>query len=133
MAQRRIVERHDAGLLECGELLRNIKAFYSEAARLDRESRQAVVLTLLQRDAKHDAQHAENLSFVAVALMHMLLCDCTDEALRFLRDDAVVFLHRHGTVLTDDYHRAFCLIVVGSACEITSAPAVQSMIKAMSR
>ena len=129
VAQRRIVDRHCTGLLACSELLRNIDAFRNEAARLGREYRQAVVLTLLRRDAKHDAQYAEKLSFVAVALMHALLCDCTDEALRFLRDDAVVFLHGHGTVLTDDYHRAFCVIVIGSACDITTAPAVQSMIR----
>ena len=133
--QRRIVERHNTDLLACSELLKDIRAFHGNAARFDQDSRQAVVLALLQRGAKHDArrdaQHAEQLSFVAVALMHSLLCDCTEYALRFLRDGAVVFLHQHKTVLTDDYHSALCAIAIGLDCDITSAPAVRRIIDAL--
>jgi hypothetical protein len=130
-AQKRIVELHCAGLLECNKLFERIKAFRNDALRLDRGARQAVVLTLLQGDAIHDAPHAEKLSFLAVALTFALLGDHADAAVMYLRDDAAVCFHRWGTVLSDDYHRAFCAIVIGSACQLTSAPAVQFALQAM--
>ena len=125
VAQRKIVERHHTGLHSCGELVGKLQAYHERLLRLDPESRQVVVLTLLWRGAVHDDQ----LSFVAVALMYTLLHNCTDPAMQFLRDGAVVYFHQHRTVLNDDYHRAFCAIVIGSTCDITSPHAVKSIIE----
>ena len=133
VAQRKIVEHHHAGLLACGELLTAIKGFHNQAVHMGREAHRAVVLMLLQRGAHRYARRGTQLASVAVAIMYALLRDCSDRVNRFLRDDAVVFLHRHGTVLNDDYHRAFCAIVIGSACGITSAPAVRNITDALSR
>jgi hypothetical protein len=134
--QQKIVKQHHTRLHDCAEFVGSLQD--EGLPRLGHKSRQAVVLTLLRRrlprlprEARGSFISFSSVSFIAVKEMYALLRNDTRPAIRFMRDAAVVYYRQHATIFDDDYHRAFCAMVIGFTCGINSLYALRSIIDSM--